>query len=532
MKKHRLLSSAAALLFIPSLVLASTAERFEAHMTFLASDLLEGRETGKRGYDLAAQYVETELRKYGVKPANNGSYRQTVQLRSGHLDLNSPKFTVSHGETRLSFSFPDEMATYAELTQSEIDLQGEMVFVGFGLHAPYLNHSDLDKIDLTGKIAVLVQGYPENFPSEEVAHYKRQTTRALARHGAIGAIYLNSPEREEQVPFTRLKSWVSSSRLSWLDAQQNIAYQDEQLGFRVYLSMDASRQFASLTGLDIDAVYQTMADSGMPEAQPLRGRAGLTSSSQLTHISSDNVLGLIEGSDPALKDEYVVLTAHLDHVGISRNSVMKDKINNGAMDNASGVTSLLEIARAMALQDKAPARSVIFAFVTAEEKGLVGSDYLAQHPPVALDSIVANINIDMPILTYRTNEIIAFGEQHSSLSAAIRTATEQHNMQLVADPAPEQVIFVRSDQYSFVRQGVPSLYLTPGFTPVEGDTGMSNGEFLKNHYHMPSDDLSLPIDYQWAADFTQLNLDLINIIANDPDRPTWNPDSFFATFAK
>ncbi|MEC8229160.1 MAG: M28 family peptidase, partial [Pseudomonadota bacterium] len=297
------------------------------------------------------------------------------------------------------------------------------------------------------------------------------------------------------------------------------------------LSVEAGKQLFELAGLDLQTYFDKVENGEPVEGRPLGLTATFTSKANHTTTTSPNVIGILEGSDPTLKNEFIVLTAHSDHIGVSGHSVLKDKINNGAMDNASGVSTLLEIAHAISHSDVKPKRSVIFAFVTGEEKGLLGSEYFAHYPPVPVQSMVANVNLDMPILTYRTDEMIAFGASHSSLEKPVRDALLKHEIKLIDDPMPEQAIFVRSDQYSLVKQGVPAVYLVPGMSNQEENAiGMPASDFLKKHYHMPSDDLNLPIDYEWAAKFVDINFEIVMSLANGKQTPSWNEDSFFATF--
>jgi Zn-dependent M28 family amino/carboxypeptidase len=240
------------------------------------------------------------------------------------------------------------------------------------------------------------------------------------------------------------------------------------------------------------------------------------------------VIGILRGSDPELTDEYVVYTAHLDHVGTGV-PIDGDTIYNGMYDNAMGSSLLVETARAFAAMPEPPRRSIIFIALTGEERGLVGSDYYAHYPTVPGESIVANVNLDMPLFLYPLADIIAFGSEHSSLEGVIADAVVEEGFVLTPDPMPEEVIFIRSDQYSFVKQGVPSVFLVPGHTSsdpgIDGE-GLWRG-FLKTYYHQPSDDLSRPIDWPSAVRFARANVRIGYAVAEDDDRPTWNPGDFF-----
>jgi Zn-dependent M28 family amino/carboxypeptidase len=299
------------------------------------------------------------------------------------------------------------------------------------------------------------------------------------------------------------------------------------------LNMEAGKKLFALAKMDIQVIFDDIANNKKLVGKVMGLTAKASVKSTHSETQSPNVIGVLEGADPVLKNEYVILTAHSDHIGISQYSVKKDKINNGAMDNASGVSTLLEIAYELHSAKKRPKRSIIFAFVTGEEKGLLGSDYYAHYPTVPIKQIVANVNLDMPILTYRTGEMVAFGAQHSSLKSSVTQALNQHQIKLVPDPMPEQAIFVRSDQYSLVKKGVPAVYLKPGAKESGSNKEMvSQDVFRKLHYHQPSDDLNLPIDYEWAAKFVDINLAIAESIANTEQTPAWNEDSFFKTFSQ
>jgi Zn-dependent M28 family amino/carboxypeptidase len=254
----------------------------------------------------------------------------------------------------------------------------------------------------------------------------------------------------------------------------------------------------------------------------------MRSATSHARVSSPNVVGFLEGSDPSLAATSVVLTAHLDHTGVLPQG-NGDRINNGAYDNATGSAILLEVARVLAAQPVRPKRSVVVVLVTAEEKGLLGSDYFAHHPVKVAGRIVANVNLDMPVFLTASTDIVAFGSENSTLDEVVRKAVEDVGYTLSPDPMPEENIFVRSDQYSFVKRGIPAVYLVPGFTAKDPAVNGQQvfGGFLASHYHRPSDDLSLPMDLQALERFTRANLSIAQAIANDPVDPAWKPGNFF-----
>ena len=521
-----------ATLLFTSAVYAGSPDRFEAHMKLLASDLLAGRDTGSIGHDFASLYIASELQKYGVKPAGDGdSYYQMIPFKQSVVEPSSPKLSVSNGKQTIEFGYMDNMLMSADMNQADAQLEGELVFAGFGIEAPFLNYSDFENIDVKGKIAVVLFDRPHHFPSEEGAHFLRDSRNVLTEKGAIGVITVSTLEFEKVFPFERRKLYAKVPRTKWIHPNGEVHNASPQIKNSATLSIEAGKKLFALAGMDLDAIFADIANKKQPKSQIMGLTAKASIRSKHTKTQSPNVIGVLEGSDPVLKHEYVILTAHSDHIGISQYSVKKDKINNGAMDNASGVSTLLEIAYELHKSKKRPKRSIIFAFVTGEEKGLLGSEYYAHYPTFPIQQIVANVNLDMPILTYRTGEMIAFGAEHSSLKSSVSKAMNKHQITMIPDPMPEQALFVRSDQYSLVKQGIPAVYLKPSAKDIENGTTATHDLFRTNHYHMPSDDLNLPIDYEWAAQFVDINLAIATSIANTEETPKWNDDSFFKSFA-
>lgn len=514
---------------------SDTAKRFQAHMDFLASDLLEGRDTGSLGHEIASQYIATEFAKMGITPAgDDGSYMQRIEFKSALLDVESPSMVLEKNGKEHELKFLEDFMVGANINRTESSVTAELVFAGFGIHAPYLNYSDFSGIDLKGKIAVVLAGKPNDFPSEEGAHYSSMKTKALIKSGVIGVISLRTPLAEKIFPFNRAKNYIKKPRIRWVKEEGEVHNGYPEILGSAMLSIDASKQLMDLAGIDIEKIYQQIENNEQPKGKDLGISATISYNSSHSSVTSPNVIGILEGSDPELKNEYVLLSAHTDHIGVATHIDIGDKINNGAMDNAAGVSTLLEMAHQITQSDKRPRRSMLFAMVTAEEKGLLGSDYFANNPTVPIESIVANVNLDMPVLTNRFDQLIGFGAQHSSLWGVIEKAVETENMKLIPDPMPEQSIFVRSDQYSFVKKGVPAVFLVTADNEkmIFLDHEISSNDFIRDHYHQPSDQLDLPINYEVAAQFVAINKKIAEEVANDEQRPTWNKDSFFATITE
>jgi hypothetical protein len=511
---------------------AGLQHRLQAHIDFLAADQLRGRQPGTRGYDIAAAYVASQFARAGLAPAGErGSWYQQVPLRRAFLIEDSARMSVRNADTVRDFAFIDEFYVGPDTGAESSSVTAPAVFAGYGIHAPELNYSDYDGLDVDGKLVVILSGMPAAFPSEEGAHFAsyREKDRAALMHGAVGLVRIHTPRRDRRVAWARYASLVGAPAMSWLDERGRPFAAAPQLKTNAILHHSvAGTLFAGAP----QSLEQLIALDEAGDPLPHFALAAEISASQRSRHdepASANVAGLVRGSDPLREGEYVVYTAHLDHIGeLAHAGEGEDAINNGALDNASGVAVLLETARAFA-QGPRPRRSLLFLAVTAEEKGLVGSEYFAYHPTVPVASMVAAINLDMPLLLYDFGDVIAFGAEHSSLGPVVARAAGEFGVELTRDPMPEQNIFVRSDHYRFVQQGIPAVYLVTGPRAMDGvtDTGPIFEQFLREHYHKPSDDTNLPIDYRAAARFTRINRRIGEIVANEPDKPAWVEGDFF-----
>jgi len=515
--------------------------RLKAHIDFLADDLMLGRQPGTDGYNIAANYVASQFRQIGLRPAgNDGSYLQQVPLRQAFLEPGSTEFLFIREGQAIPMTFLEEYYMGPSLTHTSTELKAGLVFVGYGIDAPELEHLDYADIDVTGKIVVMLAGQPQSFPSEEGAHFSSTNERAkvAVAHGAVGMIMIHTPRAAQRFQWDRVKSLVGMPSMGWTDENGDVHGALNQILGGAYLRHTAAAimfegaptDLATLIGYDENA-------EDLP-AFDLAGTVSMSRRSTHETIYSPNVAAFLPGSDPLMANEHVVYTAHLDHIGelhsAGAGEEQGDRINNGALDNASGISVMLETARMFA-QKEAPRRSILFVAVTAEEKGLVGAEYFAMNPTVPIESIVSVVNLDMPLLLYDFADVIAFGSEHSSMAGPVQAAAQSYGVELSPDPFPEQNVFVRSDHYRFVQQGVPSVFLVTGMTPIDDsiDTQSIFQGFMKEHYHHPSDDLNQPIHYGAAARFTKINAKIGELIANDPERPSWHEGDFFGrTFAK
>ncbi|MEL7450716.1 MAG: M28 family metallopeptidase [Pseudomonadota bacterium] len=507
---------------------AVSPDAFRAHVNFLASDLLEGREAGTRGYDIAAAYVATQFELMGLSPAgDNGSFMQSVPLRASWREADRIRLALQQDGSRTELTFKQDFLLRNAPQRTEAVVEAETVFVGYGIDAPNRGHNDYDGLDVRGKVAVVLTGYPAGWPSEEGAFYSSGATksRTAEAHGAIAMIYVYTDAIEKVSPWERMTRNPDAMAMSWVGKDGVPHSSAPSIRLSGIVTADVGNALFEGAPLSYSEVRKQAVD-GAPAGFPLSVRLDMAAGSRQEDRTSANVAGMVIGTDPALRNEHVVLTAHLDHLGIGP-PVDGDAINNGALDNAAGIAAMLEAARS--LQADPPRRSVIFLAVTAEEKGLLGSEYFALNPTVPIDAIVANVNLDMPVLLYDFKDLIGFGATHSSIEGTMRDALASMGLGLSPDPFPERAIFVRSDHFRFVQQGVPSIMLATGSTSSEGEgKGLEVFiEFLTTHYHRPSDDPSRPIDYAAGMRFGEVNYRLLKAIANADEAPTWNEGDFF-----
>ncbi|MHA6286985.1 M28 family metallopeptidase [Maricaulis sp. CAU 1757] len=512
-----------------------SATHIEAHIRFLASDHLAGRDAGSPGYEIAADYVAAQMRLLGLEPAGeNASYFAEVPMQDVLVDRDYANFTLD-GET---FAYGEGVAIASNPSVLEAQVSGELVFVGHGVSAPNRDHDDYADLDVDGKIVVVMPGVPGGLPSEERAHHNSGTTKrnVAAAHGAVGMITLGDWTDEQGQAFLARSEGRSVVRLtsatgpSGYDQIQVEATLGERLSAALFEGAEMSLEEVEAAMEGESASYPRFA---LPHTVTMRQRT-------LSEPFSDpNVVGMIPGSDPELADEIVVLTAHLDHIGEITDDMRgrggcrtddEDTVCNGAVDNASGIAVMLETARTFQTEG-APRRSVVFVALAAEEKGLLGSEHFARNPTVPAEQIVANVNLDMPVIVYEFSDVIAFGAEHSNLGPIATRAAAAQNVAVSPDPIPQQSLFVRSDHYNFVREGVPSLFLMTGFSSPDPrwDEGEGFMGFLQTHYHTQNDELDDQLDvlFDQGAKFANINYVIAREIADSDERPAWNEDSFF-----
>jgi hypothetical protein len=509
---------------------SATGGRIRAHMEVLAADDMQGRGAGTEGHRKAAAYVASRFAEIGLDPlGDGGTYLQDIDFLESRLIPGSESFSLHQGDSEVALDAGRDFAQSGGFGEAEETVTAPLVFVGFGIQAPEYEHDDYADIDVAGKILVVLTGAPPRFAKNERAFYSSSTGKQTlaAERGAVGTVTIRTPVDRERLTWPRILGSAASSDMRWLDSSGAPREGFPQLRGSAILSESGAARLFELAGRDLEALFDRH-DQGGTGSFEFDISATLSRRSSRQRTSSPNVLAMLPGSDSVLRHEYILFTAHLDHLGI-RAGDDGDNIYNGAYDNAAGVATILEVADALAKLSPAPRRSIIFAAVTAEEKGLRGSDFLAHNPPVAIEDIVANINVDMPFLGHPIADVEGFGVEHSTLHHSLLRAAEELGLELTPDPRPDLVRLIRSDQFSFVKQGVPGLNLKPG--SASSDPAINGSElrttFLRDHYHAPGDDLTLPFSEQGATRFAHVALTLGLAIANDDEPPEWKDGDFF-----
>jgi hypothetical protein len=506
-------------------------DAIRAHMRFLSDSLLQGRGTGTTSYQIAARYVATQLEASGLKPAGtNGAWYQTVPLRKSVTDDGKSSLvlvTKSGEQTLVSLQ---DYVLYGDLNRTDSSVEAPVVFVGFGVTAPEYNYDDYAGADVKGKIVAVLENAPAKFPSTVRAYYSDYAVKEknAVAHGAVGWIDLLMPEDQKRYPWDWNMPQVQMGNMEWLE-KNGIPHNGfpELRCFPLLNQSGAEKLFAGASKT-LDQVFEA-ARAGRPQSFALPVTARIHTVSSHTSADSPNIVGELPGSDPALRNQYMVYTAHVDHLGICppKNG---DNVCHGALDNASGVASLLEIARAFASLPEAPRRSILFVFVTGEEMGLLGSDYFAHFPTVPRSAIAADINIDgAPGLYYDMKDLIVLGIEHSSLEQQVQSAAKRIGYSLTPDPMPEENFFIRSDQYSFVQQGVPAVDISDGIKSVDPkiDGLKVQKEWMVTKYHTPLDNMDQVLDYASGAKAAGVNFLVGYDIAQQDIAPTWNKGDFF-----
>jgi len=502
---------------------APDAKRWWSHILFLADDKLEGRETGSEGHRQAAAYVAGEFERSGLKPAGTQGYLQPVKLHSRRILEEQSSLALLRGGEREPLTLGED-AIFGMRVEPPQHLSAPMVFVGYGLVVPELKYDDLAGLDLRGKVAVYMTGGPSSIPGPLRSHYQSSEEREKlwSRVGAVGTVSFTNPAASD-IPWSR----TSAARLR---PSMSLSGSDGVERLSITVNPAHSDKFLAGSGHKFDELI-ALSDAGKPlPVFPIPAAIEARAAVEHKDVESQNLAAIYPGSDPKLKREFVALSAHVDHLGRGE-PVNGDAIYNGAMDNASGIATLLEIAATLHDSRAKLRRSVLFVAVTAEEKGLLGSQYFATHPTVKASDIVANLNVDMFLPLFPLRILTAVGAEESDLGYRLRAVAAPLGVKVQTDPEPRRNLFIRSDQYNFIKRGIPALAFKVGSTPGSPEEAISK-KWLAERYHAPSDDVNQPVDLTAAADFNHLILLMTEEIANQTERPKWKENSFFRRYAK
>lgn len=499
----------------------------KANISYLADDKLLGRQPGKPGYQMAVDYVISELQKNGVKPAGEkGTWLQPILMRKAVIIPSyTASLTVNGSETALIGGKDITLIPNPTAKQSSVD--AGVVFVGYGITAEGLNYDDYKDLNVKGKLVLVVRGAPQNFPASDASHHQNTVTvqsNALA-HGAIGVIMCTATNTGRGLMNARSSTSILNQKGKLMSSS---SYPFAKIKIVGTLSNSVCNTIFSNAGKDLKAVVDLL-KKGEPQSFATNFNLKADYESTYTDFNTFNVAGKIEGTDSKLKKEYVVHSAHLDHMGIGT-VVEGDSIYNGAHDNASGVSSLLQITKIYQGLKEKPKRSILILMVTGEEMGLLGSSYFALKPTVPIKNIVANVNTDMPAIIAPLLSVAALGADHSTLVNPVNEAATYLGLDVEPDPEPKENRFVRSDQYSFIKQGIPALHIKYGNKTPDGKNNLN--EFVEKwrakYYHKPQDDMNGIFDFEAGRKYAQLNFLIGYLVANDAQRPNWNPGDIFA----
>ncbi|MGI4743985.1 MAG: M28 family peptidase [Janthinobacterium lividum] len=507
----------------------------EAHVRYLADDRLRGRLPGTPGYQLAVDYVTAQFKKNGVQPAGDkGTYTQAVRLRRAFVEAGATASYQPASGAAQPLAVGPAITFYPNPGQASVAVaDAPLVFAGYGISAPELKYDDYAGLDVRGKVVVVSRQAPRQFGDNERQYFAdlRTVLETAARHGAVGVLLAAAHADAKLLDFP--KGVVSALQLT---GQVGVSRTYAPGSAQLVGSISAATLQQLFAGAGADTAQALGAlRGGRAASQVLPGRLNARYRSRYQDVDSYNVVGKITGSDAKLKSEYVVHSAHLDHLGVGA-AINGDSIYNGAHDNATGVASVLEISKLYAGLKVKPKRSILFVLVTGEEMGLLGSAYFAKFPTVPKGALVADINTDMPTIIAPLLAVVPLGADHSSLLKEVKTTADYLQLTIEPDPEPAQNRFIRSDQYSFVVQGVPALHIKYGNRTADGQNNLSATvqQWRALTYHKPQDNfVGGTFDWAAGAQYARLNFLIGYQVAQGVGRPTWNKGDFFgARFGK
>ena len=515
-----------------------TAERLAAHIQRLASDEFEGRAPASRGEELTVRYVIEQFQQFGLQPGNpDGTYIQKVPLVGITADPSASLAITANGK-RMVLRYGEDFVAWTRRVVETSSVEADLIFVGYGVQAPEFQWDDFKGVDVRGKVLVVLINDPpvpdprdpsrldeRVFGGRAMTYYGRWTYKfeKAAELGAAGALIIHETE-PAGYPWAVVRG-------SWTGEQFDLVAPDRNMskcaveGWSTY---ERAKALFAMVGKELEALKKAAVSRDFRPV-PLGARMTLTLRNTLRMIESRNVIARLEGSDPKLKEEYVIYVAHWDHLGIGP-EVNGDRIYNGAVDNASGMAGLLEIARAYARLSPPPRRSILFLAVTAEEKGLLGSRYYAENPLYPLERTVAVINVDGLNVYGRTRDITVIGLGNSTLDEHVRAVAAEQGRVVRPDPEPEKGFFYRSDHFNFAKQGVPALDTDSGIEYIGKPEGWGlevRRRYTAERYHKPQDEFDPSWDLSGAVEDVRLLFLVGHRVANDDQWPQWYPGTEF-----
>jgi hypothetical protein len=506
--------------------------KIKAHVAYLASDALLGRKPGKPGYQMAVDYVIKEYKSMGILPAGeNGGYTQKVVLRNSKLvkGKTSLNFAQNDGSSK-KLTLGEDYLFYANPERAKVDFNAPLVFVGSGIDAPELGFNDYKNIDVKGKICVILQKSPDNVPANVKLHLRYPSTYQdyALKHGAVGVLLCNYENNTARFKVGANLSIQGGSTVA-IKPDGKLTPSANYMGGNIQvagsITVDVLKDLMKANGLNLEEIWKGL-EKGNYVSQNLQTTASGIYESVYSDIESYNVIGKIEGTHKKLKKEYVIHSAHLDHLGVGK-AIEGDSIYNGAHDNASGVAAALEIARTYSQLPVKPKRSILFLMCTAEEMGLLGSAYFANNPTVPKKDIVVDVNTDMPTFLAQLESIAPLGAEHSTLDDITKKAANLLNLSIESDPEPTEGRFVRSDQYSFVKAGIPALHVKFGHINSNKNLAEDVKKWRAAHYHRPSDQIENGFVWSASRKYAQVNFLISYMAAQDKKRVAWKKDDFF-----
>jgi len=516
---------------VSSLITTIQPDSIRAHIQYLADDRLKGRLPGTPEYEIAMQYVIAHFKQMGIAPGGeNNSYLQKVPLRRAKIDPQNVHLTLNESSQELIFG--QDYVIMPHFEDGNVAVEAQLVFVGYGINAPEVGYDDYAGVDVKGKIVLMVNGNPDKFSSTVKAHAINRRTRIQTAidKGAVGVII------REVVDRTIVGSKATATTqgvVNVLNREGKVFSMSSRggggMGLKLFALVSAT-VFNQMTNIPEEEMVIRLKSlvQGIPASFEMKSTIKASYQSHHKDIEGYNVVGMVKGSDATLKNEYVVHSSHLDHMGIGR-AIQGDSIYNGAHDNASGVSCTMEVARLYSFMKQKPRRTILFVMLTAEEMGLLGSTYFATYPTVPKDKIVANVNMDMPTIIAPLLSVVPLGAQHSTLMNPVKAAAIHLGLDVEEDPEPDQNRFTRSDQYSFVEQGIPALHVKYGDKMTEPGKKLTDmvKVWREEIYHKPQDEITGTFDFEAGKKYVQLCFLISYQVAQEKSRPTWNKGDFF-----